>query len=318
MIGVIGSGSWATEIVHILSEQGGRRINWWVRDPEKVKGLQDAHPRLRVSSDLEKIVQTSDDLFVVVPSAFLESVFSKLSAQHLEGKNIISAVKGFVTTDYLTVTQFFQHRFAVSEKNLCAVSGPSHAEEVAQGRLTYLTVASLNRTLAERVQEMLVCDFLRTIYSDDYIGIECAAALKNIYAVAAGICYALGYGDNLRAVLVAAAMHEMGIFVDNMAADGRPRQMGDYIYVADLLATCYSQHSRNRTFGELLGRGYSAKGAQMMQKMVAEGYYSINAVEQCCRRLSIQLPIAQTLYRIIYEGRGVKREMIALTNMLVK
>lgn len=313
MIAVIGSGSWATEIVHILTEQSSRRINWWVRDPEKARDLQGANPRLHVSSDIVKVVESSDDIYLVVPSAFLKSVMSPLTPSHFENKNVISAVKGFVPGDYLTVTQFVGQTYGVPQNHLCIVSGPSHAEEVARCCLTYLTVASTNRHLAERVREHLACDFLRTIYSDDIAGVECAAALKNAFAVASGICYSLGYGDNMAGVLVANMLQEMGHFISAFTADGRQRDMSAYIYASDLLATCYSQHSRNRTFGELIGRGYSTKEARLMQKMVAEGYYVIDALEHLRQRLNIQLPIAQTLYRIIYEGRGVRRELQNLT-----
>lgn len=317
MIGVIGSGSWATEIVHILLEQSGRRIQWWVRDPDKARELQEGNRRLRVSSDIAQVFDACDTLFVVVPSAFLKGVLAPLSPAQFEDKYIVSAVKGFLTDDNLTVTRFLQQTYNVSPDHLCVVSGPSHAEEVARCCLTYLTVASSNVRLAESLRETLACDFLRTVYSSDMQGVECAAALKNLYAIVFGVCYSVGYGDNLVAVLVAAMLKEMARFIAIYTGDSTPRDISDYIYISDLLATCYSQHSRNRTFGELIGRGYSPHEARLMQKMVAEGYYVTRSVEHLRQSFQIEMPVAQTLYRILYEGRGARRELQSLTSNLL-
>lgn len=317
MIGIIGSGSWATEIVHLLTRQSPQRIYWWVRDPEKATDLQNDHPRLRVTSDIKQVVEACDELFVVVPSAFLYKTFSVLSPEQLQGKSVISAVKGFVPETLTTVTQYFNENFEIPLESLCIISGPSHAEEVSRGCMTYLTVSSPNVALAEHVRELLDSDVLCTVYSDDMYGIECAAALKNIYAIVSGICYSLGYGDNLLGVLVSCEMREMAQFIERYVADGRERHMSHYIYAADMLATCYSQYSRNRTFGELIGRGYSPKEARLMQKMVAEGYYAVCSAEKILRKIDLELPVIQTLHRIIYKNHSVRREFHRLVRNLV-
>lgn len=316
MIAVLGSGSWATEIVHLLMRQSGQRIHWWVRDPEKAADLQEGHPRLRVSSDIGKVVEACDDLFVVVPSAFLVSATKPLGPEMFENKNVISAVKGFIPEERVTVTHFFHDKFNVPEKRLAVISGPSHAEEVSRGCHTYLTVASSNKKMAESVRGYFDSEVITTVYSDDMIGVETAAALKNIYAIAAGLTFSLGYGDNLVGVLLARVLYEMSQFISAYAADGRTRDMSDYIYISDLLATCYSQHSRNRTFGELVGRGYSPKEARLMQKMVAEGYYACQSVEMLRQQLNVDMPIVQSLYRILYQGNSARREFHRLVHSL--
>lgn len=317
MIAVLGSGTWATEIVHLLMRQSSRRIFWWVRNPEKAVDLGEGHRRLTVSSDIRAVVEPCDDIIVAIPSAFLLDAAAPLTVADIEDKNIISAVKGFIPQERLTVTRVLRERWNIPESRLCVLSGPSHAEEVARGCLTYLTVATANRQLSEHVRDLFDSDVLCTVYSDDRQGVETAAALKNIYAIVAGIVFSLGYGDNLMGVLVAAILCEMDRFIAAYSADGRQRDMSNYVYISDLLATCYSQHSRNRTFGELLGRGYSPKEARLMQKMVAEGYYAVDSVDYLCRQLNVEMPIAQALYRIIYQGNSARREFHRLVNNLI-
>lgn len=317
MIAVLGSGTWATEIVHLLMRQSSRRIFWWVRNPEKAVDLGEGRRRLTVSSDIRAVVEPCDDIIVAIPSAFLLDAAAPLTAADIEDKNIISAVKGFIPQERLTVTRVLRERWNIPESRLCVLSGPSHAEEVARGCLTYLTVATANRQLSEHVRDLFDSDVLCTVYSDDRQGVETAAALKNIYAIVAGIVFSLGYGDNLMGVLVAAILREMDRFIAAYSADGRQRDMSNYVYISDLLATCYSQHSRNRTFGELLGRGYSPKEARLMQKMVAEGYYAVDSVDYLCRQLNVEMPIAQALYRIIYQGNSARREFHRLVNNLI-
>jgi len=296
--------------------QSSRRIYWWVRDPEKAADLREGHRRLTVSCDIRAVVEPCDDILVVIPSAFLISAAAPLQPADIDGKNIISAVKGFIPQECHTVTRMLSDRYGVSDSRLCVLSGPSHAEEVARGCLTYLTVATSNLQLSEHIRDLFDSDILSTVYSDDMRGVEVAAALKNIYAIVAGIGFSLGYGDNLIGVLLAAVLREMGRFISAYTADGRQRDMSNYIYLSDLLATCYSQHSRNRTFGELVGRGYSPKEARLMQKMVAEGYYASQSVEHLCRQLGVEMPIAQALYRILYQGNSARREFHRLVHNL--
>mgnify|MGYP002626245500 CR=1 FL=1 len=200
---------------------------------------------------------------------------------------------------------------------ISVVSGPSHAEEVAQSMLTYLTVASTNKTQAERVRNMLDCHFIHTCYNNDVLGLECAAVMKNIYAIALGVSTSLGYGDNLQAVLITSAMKELGALLEVTDSRTPCRNLASFTYLADMLATCYSKHSRNRTFGELLGRGYDPQQIRLMQKMVAEGYYAVKAVFELSHTMKIEMPIVRSLYNVIYKEAGVNREFHHLLNNLI-
>lgn len=339
MIGLLGSGSWATAIVKILLEKKDRNINWWVREEEAIPVLmEEKHnplylseayidtERTCISSDIKEVIGMSDDIYLVVPSAFVAKALSEVPKEMLHGKRFISAVKGIVLDTNQIITEYLHSEMGIEYDRLAIVSGPSHAEEAARQRLTYLTVASSNQEFAEEVQSQLGCKYIHTTYSTDMVGIECAAVLKNIYAVAVGICRGLGYGDNLVAVLISNALQEMTDFMQCMSptrgerrtesGDGRLRRFESFAYLGDLLVTCYSQFSRNRTFGTMLGSGYSIKAAQLEMKMVAEGYYAAKGVENMRQQSGIHLPIAETVYGILYERKSAAKQMKTLLENL--
>lgn len=337
MIGLLGSGSWATAIVKILLEKEDRTINWWVREEEAIPAmLQDKHnplylseayidtTRTIISSDISKVISESDDIYLVVPSAFVHRAMCDVRKEEFDGKRIISAVKGIVPETGNIITEYLHHSLDIGYDRLCIISGPSHAEEAAKQKLTYLTAASLNKDFAEEVRKQLDCHYIRTTYSTDMDGIECAAVLKNIYAIAAGICRGLGYGDNIIAVLISNALQEMTDFMQHISpiqepgesGDGRLRRFESFAYLGDLLVTCYSQFSRNRTFGSMIGYGYSIKGAQMEMKMVAEGYYAVDGVELIRRKMGFSMPIVETIYAILYEKANPSRRMKKLLENL--
>lgn len=333
MIGLLGSGSWATAIVKILLEKKDRHINWWVREEDAIPVLmEEKHnplylseayidtERTCISSDIREVVGMSDDIYLVVPSAFVAKALSEVPVEMLQGKRFISAVKGIVLDTNQIITEYLHSQLGIRYDNMCIVSGPSHAEETARQRLTYLTVASSNQEFAEEVRHQIACNYIRTTYSSDMVGIECAAVLKNIYAVAVGICRGLGYGDNLVAVLISNALQEMTDFMQSMSpvnenqreiqnGDGRLRRFESFAYLGDLLVTCYSQFSRNRTFGNMLGCGYSIKAAQLEMKMVAEGYYAAKGIEKMRQQSGLHLPIAETVYGILYERKSAAKQM---------
>ncbi len=340
MIGLLGSGSWATAIVKILLEKKTRKINWWVREEEAIPTLlEERHnplylseadidtTRTNISSDIKKVIEESDDIYVVVPSAFVGKALSEIPKELLQNKRIISAVKGIVLETNQIVTEYLHSEFGIDYDNMCIISGPSHAEEAARQRLTYLTVASPNEEFAEEIRKQISCNYIKTTYSDDVIGIECAAVLKNIYAIATGICRGLGYGDNIIAVLISNALQEMTDFMQSISpvvsgrrkkesSDGRLRRFESFTYLGDLLVTCYSQFSRNRTFGSMVGYGYSIKGAQVEMKMVAEGYYAVKGIEKIRRDMGLKMPISEAIYDILYERKSPAKRMKAVLENL--
>lgn len=311
---VLGSGSWATAIVKILQEQKDTHINWWVRESEIRTGLTEFGynvrylsgaeldmDRITVFDNINKAVEPSSVVFMVIPSAFAKNSLADLRPRLYQNRDWVTATKGLIAPDDLTVTQFLQQYHQVSEDHLAVVSGPTHAEEVARKRMSYLTVASSNQELVERVRGLVQCHFVSTVASSDVNGIEYATALKNIYALGIGTAFGMGLGDNMQAVLVSSSLKEMKYFLDSLVPLTE-RQITDTVYAGDLLVTCYSKHSRNRMFGSMIGQGYSVRAAQLEMNMVAEGYYAVDSIERIRKANNLTLPIAQAVYEVLYKN----------------
>lgn len=324
-IAVLGSGSWATAIVKIAT-QTHTKVYWWVREQEIVQAVENFghnplylrsceldRERIIVSSDLKMIVSKATDIILVIPAAFVAGSLQSLCPKDFEGKRIICATKGIIPQTNQIVADYIRDYFNVRDENQAVISGPSHAEEIAQERLTYLTVGSCNDELAKQVAEGLKCRFVKTTTSSDIRGIEYGAVMKNIYALAAGIARGAGYGDNFVAVLIANAAQEMGAFL--AVAAPQERDTNRFVYLGDLLVTAYSQHSRNRTFGQMIGQGYSVKSAQLEMAMVAEGYYAAECIDKANRSIGVSLPIARAVYEILYEGKSADEEFKRLSEL---
>lgn len=309
---VLGSGSWATALIKILSDNSvEKEISWWLRHQETVSFIQqnrhnpkyltsvEIHSeQLHISSNLQEVILDADYILLVVPSAFLREAFDQISAEQLQGKKIISAVKGLIPETGQIIGDYFQTHFKIPLENFAVVTGPCHAEEVALERLSYLTVASDSSDLTGKISGMIQNRYIRTTESDDIYGTEYAAVLKNIYAITAGICHGLGYGDNFQAVLMSNAIREIKRFIDT--AHPITRDIDDSAYLGDLLVTGYSQFSRNRTFGNMLGKGYSVKSAQLEMNMVAEGYYATRSIYEMNKEFNVDMPILDFTWQVIY------------------
>ncbi|MDA0714068.1 MAG: NAD(P)H-dependent glycerol-3-phosphate dehydrogenase [Bacteroidetes bacterium] len=325
-VGVIGSGSWATALVKILT-QNFKELHWWVRDEEQIKAIEllGHNPkylsgasldvsRLRMEPDLHKVIERSEILIMVVPSTYIYSVFRDVKQEELEGKWLFSSVKGMVSEFDMVPAKFFHKKFEMPYKNLGIICGPCHAEEVAMERLSYLTIASKSERKAKYLAEMLECRYIKTHVSDDVIGSEIATAMKNVFAIASGICHGLGYGDNFQAVLVSNAIREMEVYLD--AIKPLHRDVKCSAYLGDLLVTAYSNFSRNRNFGSMIGKGYSVKTAMLEMNMVAEGYYAVKSLVAMNEKYNLDLPITRAVYRILYEKNAPKMEMFILADKL--
>lgn len=308
-IAVLGGGSWATALVKIVSENK-RKVGWYIRNPINVDFLKKHHhnpnylsaarlqtKRLEISSDLNEVVSQADVLVIAIPSAFLSQELGKLS-ESLDDKIIFSAVKGVVPESMLIVCEHLNTKFNVPMEKIGVISGPSHAEEIAMERLSYLTVACMNKKLAKAIAAMLKTQYIRTTISNDIVGTEYASMLKNIYAIASGISHSLGYGDNFQSVLMSNAIREMKRFIKDVYK--MKRNINNSAYLGDLLVTGYSAFSRNRTFGSMIGKGYTVKAAQMEMKMVAEGYYAAQSAKVINQNYSTRVPIIDAVFSILY------------------
>jgi len=322
---VIGSGSWATAIVKLLSKNSDS-IGWYIFEREIIEHIKLYHhnPRYLSAVDLlpEKLILTnnineavslSDIIIFVIPSAFLKEQLKRLNTD-ISGKTVCTAIKGIIPDDNKIVGEFLHSTYLVPYNNLVILTGPTHAEEIAMEKLSYLTVASLEEERATRVAGLLNNYYLKTIISDDIFGTEYAAVLKNIYAIAAGISHGIGYGDNFLAVLLSNCATEMKRFIE--AVDIKDRDIKNSAYLGDLLVTGYSQFSRNRMFGNMIGKGASVKSARAEMTMIAEGYYASNCIHILNDTLKVELPIAETVYRILYEKANPAAEIKKMTEIL--
>ncbi len=319
----MGGGSWATAIAKMVLSQT-ETLNWYMRRDDRIAdfkrlGHNPAYltsvkfdvKRIHFSSNINDIVKESDTLIFVTPSPYLKNHLKKLKTK-IKDKFIISAIKGIVPDDNLIVSEYFTKEYGVPPENIAVVAGPCHAEEVALERLSYLTIACPDINKATSMARLLASSFIKTSVSNDVVGIEYGSVLKNVYAIAAGICNGLKYGDNFQAVLMSNAVQEMDRFLQVVHPIGR--NVIDSAYLGDLLVTGYSNFSRNRTFGAMIGKGYSVKSAQMEMEMIAEGYYGTKCIKEINKHYHVNMPIVDAVYNILYERISPVIEIKLLTD----
>lgn len=322
-IAVIGGGSWATALAKVVVSNT-HRIGWYMRrddriadfkrtghNPAYITSLQFDVNEIAFSSDLNHTAEAYDTLIFVTPSPYLKDHLKKLTVD-IKNKFIVIAIKGIVPDENVVCSEYFHNRYGVPYDNIAIIGGPSHAEEVAMQRLTYLTIACHNVEKAKAFADVLSNSFIKAKEATDVIGIEYAAVLKNVYAIAAGMCDGLQYGDNFQAILVSNAVQEMDRFL--AAVNPVKRNVNDSVYLGDLLVTSYSNFSRNRCFGLMIGKGYSVNSAQIEMKMIAEGYYGTRCMTEINKQYHIDMPILNAMYRILYEQANAQQEIKALTN----
>lgn len=324
-VAVFGGGSWATAIVKMLSENL-TTVGWYMRSESSIEYIKENKhnpnylssaefnvKQLFLSNDINEMVTYADVLIFAIPSAFLMSELSKIN-EDLVDKTIFSAIKGIVPETGLIVGEHLHIQHQIPFENIGVVTGPCHAEEVAMERLSYLTIACQDEEKAKVLSEVLASDYIRCKISDDIIGTEYAAMLKNIYAIAAGIAHGLGYGDNFQAVLMSNAIREMKGYIKKVHK--MKRNINNSAYLGDLLVTGYSTFSRNRMFGNMLGKGYTVKAAMMEMSMVAEGYYAVKSAFEINEINQAPTPIIDAVYNIVYLKRSPKRQFKLLTELL--
>lgn len=324
-IGVIGNGSWATALTKIITD-GGRPVNWWMRKQASIDYIKRRRHNpnylhsasfdlslLNLQSEVQAVAEASDLLVLAVPSAYVEETLSGLSKDALKEKKILSAIKGLIPGKDVLLNDYLQTAFGVELKNYFAVLGPCHAEEVAAEKLSYLTFSGIEEEAAEDIAACFKTPYINTIVNPDILGVQYAAVMKNIYALGAGIAHGLDYGDNFLSVYIANAADEMAgflrkvgikhIVVGQHEKDAKRKDMNyaASVYLGDLLVTCYSLYSRNRTFGTMIGKGYTVQAAQLEMNMVAEGYYASRCIYNLNKTIGAELPIADTVYKILWE-----------------
>ena len=326
-IAVIGGGSWATALVKILSENQVK-IKWWIRRKADVDFIRKynhnpsyltdvaINPRkVKTYNKMSEALNGVEYIILAIPAAFIPATLKDLNKKHFEGKKVVSAIKGMIPEENLLVTDWLTKEFNLPIGQTCVIAGPCHAEEVALEKQSYLTIASPNIEVAKSFANLLNCRFLQANAIADLYGVEYCAVIKNIIAIACGITRGLGFGDNFQAVLVSNAMQEIKIFLDEIYPKEN-RDLNNSGYLGDLLVTAYSQFSRNRTFGNMIGKGYSVKSAQIEMNMIAEGYYAVRSIYLISKQHHIRLPIIDAVYHIVYEKTNPLIEMNTLKGYL--
>lgn len=324
-VAVIGNGSWATALVKLLCVNLSN-ISWFIRSTDTISYIKEhkRNPRylqsmkleaekFSMSNDINNVISNADIVVVATPSAFLRDVMVNVKT-NLKDKFIVSAVKGILPHTNKTVGEYFNEEYDIPFDNIGVLAGPCHSEEIALERLSYLTFCCKKKENAEQLAKFFATPYLKTITGKDIYGIEYASILKNIYAIAAGICHGLGYGDNFSAVLIANAHQEMKRFLNESYPT--TRNTSESVYLGDLLVTCYSQFSRNRLFGTMIGKGYSVSSAQVEMNMIAEGYYAAKGIYEINKKHGIDMPIADAVYNILYEKIAPTIEFAILSDKL--
>jgi len=325
-IAVIGGGSWATALVKILCNNV-ESLNWWMRNehavehllkyqhnPHYLQSVEFDRNKINVSTNIEAQIKDASLVIIATPSAFLVNTFENVSPALFADKIVFSAVKGIIPEYNAIPARFIHKTFGIPYNNIGIICGPCHAEEVALERLSYLTIACQEDDIADEVADLLSCRYIKTTVSDDLFGTEFSAILKNVYSIASGICAGLGYGDNFQAVLISCAIQEIENFIDEV--NPIHRDVKSSAYLGDLLVTAYSKFSRNRTFGFMIGKGYSVKSAQLEMDMIAEGYYAVKSVMAIKKQFDVEMPIVEAVYNVLYEKISPVIEMRLLTEKL--
>ena len=342
-IGIIGSGSWATAIAKIVTDNG-HQITWWVRQQANIdyflKRKHNPHylrnayfdlQKIAFSTDVKSVVAASDIIIVAVPSIHIETTLANLNAEDLKGKSIVSAVKGVLPVHNILLNDWLEQKFHFPLSGYFTLLGPSHAEEVGAEQLSYLTFSGLDEAATTSIASHFKSEYINTIVNNDVIGVQYAGVAKNIYALGAGIAHGLEYGDNFLSVFIANCANEMQALLKEIAtsksnhASTTDHNSVDFcainhnasVYLGDLLVTCYSLHSRNRTFGNMIGKGYSVRAAELELNMVAEGYNASKCIHTMNQSLKVKLPIMDAVYQILWEGAAPDLTFKNLEQILV-
>lgn len=309
---ILGGGSWATALAKLL-QMNKLPFNWFIKRTEQIEGFYKLghNPdyltnvkfnlaQITFYSNIEKAIKESDTIIIVIPSPYVKPQLKWIWNKSFKGKTVFSAVKGIIPNDNMVVSEYMAYNFKIPYENIGVISGPCHAEEVALERLSFLTAGCKDNEKARLMADAITSRILKTKTSNDVVGIELAAVLKNIYAIAVGLCQGLNYGDNFQAVLMTNCAREMEHYLEKVAPI-EDRNILEPHYIGDMLVTGYSQFSRNRTLGTMLGKGYSVKTAQLEMEMIAEGYYGAKCIKELNEKFKVDMPIADTVYKILYE-----------------
>jgi glycerol-3-phosphate dehydrogenase (NAD(P)+) len=318
---VLGAGSWGGTLAKVLSDNGNEVAVWEI-DSAKAKKLDETRQmpfiagtpfpkNIKVTSDIS-LIKDYDAVLVSVPSHFMRSTMEKIKNLGLDisQKLVISSTKGIENKTLKRMSEVIEEIFPGTYKNFAALSGPSHAEELSLGIPTLVTIASENKDTAVKCREMFVNDYFRIYLQNDVIGVELGAALKNVFAVAGGIIDGLNFGDNTKAAIITRGLKEVAKI--GVALGGKYETFYGLSGLGDLIVTCFSKHSRNRSLGEMIGKGKSLEEAQNSMEMIAEGVKTSVAAWELGKKYNIELPIINAVYNTLFNGLNAREAVFSL------
>lgn len=323
---VLGNGSWSSALVKILTDNEVE-VNWWMRSTESVTHLQEHYhnPNYLTSveydpsyifptTNLKEAITDGETILIGIPSAYVPDVMNALPQDIFSNKKVLSATKGLIGQENELMNHYLRNNYSLEKENYFCITGPCHAEEIAAEKLSYLTFGGYDQKTTEEIAACFQSHYLQTVTSKDVKGIQYAAVLKNIYALGAGIAHGLDYGDNFQSVYITNCFAELQNFMNVMATE-QQHHYNTSAYLGDLLVTCYSMYSRNRTFGNYIGKGYSAQSAKLELNMVAEGYFASKGIFELNKSKGVAMPIAQTVYRILHDKKNAQKQFRKLEHL---
>ena len=329
-IGVLGAGTWGIALAALLTSNG-HSVSVWSAIPDEIDNLEASgrHPNLpgiilpksiNYTKNISNIARECEMILVVVPSSFVRATVERIAPYLKDGAVLVTAAKGIEGGSLMTMTEIVADVLTRIRPelifNVAALSGPTHAEEVAAGIPTSIVAACEIEEVSERIAEAFANSCMRVYTNTDVRGVEICGAMKNIIAIASGILVGMELGDNTRAMLMTRGIAEITRL--GLAMGCRRRTFMGLAGIGDLIVTCTSRHSRNNRCGELIGRGMSYEEASRQIGMVVEGYYALEAAVELSKKYSVELPITEAVYKIIKEGLSPKDAMVNLMSRDLK
>jgi len=314
-ITVLGAGSWGTSIAILLSDNG-HRVTLWEKFKEQAEALKRDHENRRflpgisipwsinITTDLGKSLDGSSYIVFVTPSHTIREVAVNVATQSNLNRNavIINASKGLEDNSLCRMSEILTEELPQKKKLITGLLGPSHAEEVSRKMPTSVVVAGDDQTVLRKVQKLFMSKYFRVYTNTDLVGVEIGVSLKNTIAIAAGICDGLGYGDNTKAALITRGLAEIKRLAARLGA--RKETFSGLSGVGDLIVTCMSRHSRNRYFGEQIGKGKHLKEILEDMVMIVEGIKTTRAAVKLGKKHGVELPIAEQVYSVLFHRKN--------------
>jgi len=319
-IAFLGCGSWGGALGRILADKNFD-VTMWHRNKDVVSSLNETRQHylipeltfpknINFTSDISSVLRPATIVVFAIPSQSIRKLITEYKSDFNQGQLIVNVAKGIEIDTLLTVSEVINDVLGDNYNKTITLSGPSHAEEVVRKHPTTLVAASSDLDSAQKIQNLFATDMLRTYRNKDIKGVELGGSMKNVIAIAAGICDGIGYGDNSKAALITRGMAEITRLGKTMG--GKRKTFRGLSGFGDLIVTCLSKHSRNRQLGQAIGEGRSLQDVTSEMNMVAEGIYTAKSVHQLRLKHNVEMPIHEAIYQVLFEDKDPKSSVVEL------